>query len=135
KSGNGGGVGIARSLATSVSEGKVARLLAIPTPPPLPLFPWSLPLPQILSPLPVILSPPFPTSSPPLPASPTYPLGYRDAMIRLRSESPSISYPPPSGIPPSGTPPLLPIPLPTSLLPLLLPSTSHKVDVLEVTLP
>nr|GEW32820.1 hypothetical protein [Tanacetum cinerariifolium] len=35
----------------------------------------------------------------------------------------------------SGTPPLLPIHLPTSSPPMLLPSTSHKVDVLEVTLP
>nr|GEY72226.1 hypothetical protein [Tanacetum cinerariifolium] len=32
-------------------------------------------------------------------------------------------------------PPILPIPLPTSSSPLLLPSTSHKADVLEVTLP
>ncbi|GJU55340.1 hypothetical protein Tco_1229054 [Tanacetum coccineum] len=70
----------------------VARLLAIPTPPPLPFSPWSLPLPQIPSPpLPLILSPlplspHLPISSPSLPASPTYPLGYRAAMIRLRAE-------------------------------------------------
>ncbi|GJR60970.1 hypothetical protein Tco_1503132 [Tanacetum coccineum] len=31
--------------------------------------------------------------SPPLPASPTHPLGYRAAMIQLRAESPSTSYP------------------------------------------
>ncbi|GKD31151.1 hypothetical protein Tco_1241929, partial [Tanacetum coccineum] len=37
--------------------------------------------------------------------------------------------------PPSGTPPLLPIPLPTSSPPLLLPSTDCREDVLEVTLP
>nr|GEY77086.1 reverse transcriptase domain-containing protein [Tanacetum cinerariifolium] len=37
--------------------------------------------------------------------------------------------------PPLGTLPLLPIPLPTSSPPLLLPSTSHRVDVPEVTLP
>nr|GEX82308.1 hypothetical protein [Tanacetum cinerariifolium] len=37
--------------------------------------------------------------------------------------------------PPSGTPPLLPIPLPTSSPPLLLPSTNYRADVLEVTLP
>ncbi|GKB00946.1 hypothetical protein Tco_0828990 [Tanacetum coccineum] len=54
---------------------KVARLLAIPTPPPSPLSPWSSPLPQIPSPpLPPILSllpvsPPLLVSSPP-PASP-----------------------------------------------------------------
>ncbi|GJT33984.1 hypothetical protein Tco_0924403 [Tanacetum coccineum] len=63
-----------------------ARLLATPTPPPSPLFPLSLPLPQILSPLPQILLPPLPVSPPPLPASPTYPLGYKVAMIRLRAE-------------------------------------------------
>ncbi|GJS71514.1 hypothetical protein Tco_0704355 [Tanacetum coccineum] len=114
------------------SDTEVARLLAIPTPPPSPLSPWSSPLPQIpspplppiLSPLPV--SPPLPVSSPP-PASPIRPLGYRDAMIRLRAEAPSTSYslplPPPiilshtrSDAPSSGTPPLLPIPLPTSYL-------------------
>nr|GEW36708.1 hypothetical protein [Tanacetum cinerariifolium] len=53
----------------------------------------------------------------------------------LRSESPSTSYPLPSNTPPSGTPPLLPIPLPISSPPLLLPFTNHRVDVLEVTLP
>ncbi|GJZ96591.1 hypothetical protein Tco_0668925 [Tanacetum coccineum] len=114
---------------------EVDRLLAISTPPPSPLTPLSLPLPQI--------------PSPPLPASPTHSLGYRAAMIRLRAESPSTSYPLPlpSPIvlpytmasmammraatpstyilaPPSGTPPLLPIPLPTSSPPLLLPSTA-----------
>nr|GFC85343.1 hypothetical protein [Tanacetum cinerariifolium] len=79
---------------------------------------------------PPILSPPLPISSLQLPASPTYPLGYRAAMIRLRAEAPSTSHPPPPI-----TPPLLPIPLPTSSLPLLLPSTTHRVDILEVTLP
>ncbi|GKE49429.1 hypothetical protein Tco_1480687, partial [Tanacetum coccineum] len=57
------------------SDTEVATLLAIPTPPPLPLSLWSSPLPQIpstplppiLSPLPV--SPPLLVSSPP-PASP-----------------------------------------------------------------
>nr|GEV05277.1 Gag-Pol polyprotein [Tanacetum cinerariifolium] len=94
----------------------------------------------------------------PLPISPTYPLGYRAAMIRLRAESPSTSHPPPpillpytrlsiammrvaapstyilapqSETTPSGTPLLLPIPLPTSSLLLLLPSTDCKEDVLE----
>ncbi|GJR03138.1 hypothetical protein Tco_0526122 [Tanacetum coccineum] len=88
---------------------KVARLLAIPTPPSSPLSPWSSPLPQIPS-------PPLPVSPPP-PASPTYPLGYRAAMIRLRAEALSTSYslplPPPiilsrtrTDSPPSGTPPI-----------------------------
>ncbi|GKF22884.1 hypothetical protein Tco_0075206, partial [Tanacetum coccineum] len=100
---------------------QVARLLAIPTPPPSLLSLWSSPLPQIPS-------PPLPVSPPPPPSSPTYLLGYRAAMIRLRVEAPSTSYlppphiilsytradTPPSGTSPSGTPPLLPIPLPTS---------------------
>ncbi|GKC38065.1 hypothetical protein Tco_1050449 [Tanacetum coccineum] len=120
---------------------EVARLLAIPTPPPSPLSPWSSPLPQIPS-------PPLPVSPPP-PASPTYPLGYRAAMIRLRAEAPSTSHSPPphiilshtrvdtppSGTPPSGTPPLLPIPLPTSSPSLLLPSADHGADRPEVCLP
>nr|GFA23576.1 hypothetical protein [Tanacetum cinerariifolium] len=41
----------------------------------------------------------------------------------------------PSSTPPSRTPPLLPIPLTTSSPPLLLPSTSHRADVPEATLP
>ncbi|GJW45074.1 hypothetical protein Tco_0073873 [Tanacetum coccineum] len=123
------------------SDTEVARLLAIPTPPPSPLSPWSSPLPQIPS-------PPLPVSPPP-PASPTYPLGYRAAMIRLRAEAPSTSHSPPphiilshtradtppSGTPPSGTPPLLPIPLPTSSPSLLLPSADHGADRPDVCLP
>ncbi|GJY69234.1 hypothetical protein Tco_0472216 [Tanacetum coccineum] len=118
------------------SDTEVARLLAIPTPPPSPLSPWSSPLPQIPSP-PLLVSPPPP-------ASPTYPLGYRAAMIRLRAEAPSTSHSPPPHIilshtradtPPSGTPPLLPIPLPTSSPSLLLPSADHGADRPEVCLP
>ncbi|GJW68354.1 hypothetical protein Tco_0122778 [Tanacetum coccineum] len=112
------------------------ELLAISTPPPSPLSLWSSPLPQIPSPpLPPILSP-LPVSSlvpilsPPPLAGPTYPLGYRAAMIRLRSESPSTSHPLPSS-----TPPLLPIPLPIPSPPLLLPSTDRRVEVPEVLLP
>ncbi|GKC60600.1 hypothetical protein Tco_1088198 [Tanacetum coccineum] len=124
------------------SEAEVARLLAIPSPPPSPLSPWSSPLPQIPS-------PPLPVSPPPLPVSPTYPLGYRAAMIWLRAEAPSTSHSPPphiilshtradtppSGTPPSGTPPLLPIPLPTSSPSLLPPSFDHGADRPEVCLP
>nr|GEY99061.1 hypothetical protein [Tanacetum cinerariifolium] len=88
------------------SEVEIDRLLAIPSPSPSPLSPC-----------------------------PTYPLGYRAAMIRLKAETPSTSHPLSSSTPPSGTPPLLPIPLPTSSPPLLLPSTSHRAYVLEVTLP
>nr|GEU46042.1 hypothetical protein [Tanacetum cinerariifolium] len=112
----------------------IDRLLAIPSPPPSPLSPWSTLLPQIPS-LPLPVSPPLPVSSPPIPVSPTYPLGYRATMIRLRAEAPSTSYPLPSSTPPSGKPPLLPIPLPTSSPPLILPSTSHRADVRKVTLP
>ncbi|GJR01942.1 hypothetical protein Tco_0524926 [Tanacetum coccineum] len=130
------------------SDTEVARLLTIPTPPPLPLFLWSSPLPQVHSPpLPLILSP-LPVSSPP-PASPTYPLGYLAAMIWLRAEVPSTSRSlpshiilshtradtPPSGTPPSRTPPLLPIPLPALSPSLLLPSVDHGADRLEVCLP
>ncbi|GJW09405.1 hypothetical protein Tco_1575232 [Tanacetum coccineum] len=69
----------------------IARLLAIPSPPPSPLSSWSSPLPQIPSP-PLPVSSPVPVSPPPLPTSPTYPLGYRAAMIRKRAESPSTSH-------------------------------------------
>nr|GEU59058.1 putative reverse transcriptase domain, ribonuclease H-like domain, aspartic peptidase domain protein [Tanacetum cinerariifolium] len=91
------------------SETEVARLLAIPTPPPSSLSPLSSPLPQILS-------PPLPIPSPLLPASPTYPLGYKTAMIRLKAESPSTSHPQP---------------------PIVLPHTKASMaiaDVCEVTL-
>ncbi|GKA75202.1 hypothetical protein Tco_0781580, partial [Tanacetum coccineum] len=114
------------------SKAEIARLLDIPSPPPLPLSPWSSPLPQIPSP-PLPVSSPVPVSPPPLPASPTYPLGYRAAMIWLRAETPSTSHPLPLSTPPSGTPPLLPIPLPTSSPPLLLPSTDYRAGVSEVT--
>ncbi|GJW85285.1 hypothetical protein Tco_0158430, partial [Tanacetum coccineum] len=146
------------------SEAEIDRLLAIPTPPPSPLTSYSSPLPHIPSP-PLPVSSPLPISPSPLPASPTYSLSYRAAMIRLRAESPSTSHPLPlpspivlprtrasmatmraatpstyilalrSETPPSGTPPLLPIPLPISSLPLLLPSTDCRADVPEVTLP
>ncbi|GKE01688.1 hypothetical protein Tco_1389671, partial [Tanacetum coccineum] len=113
---------------------KEEEFLAISTPPPSPLTSYSSPLPHIPSP-PLPVSSPLPVSPPSLLASPTYPLGYRAAMIRLRAESPSTSHPLPLSTPPSETPPLLPIPLPTSSPPLLLPSTSRRADVPEVTLP
>ncbi|GJU30748.1 hypothetical protein Tco_1174337 [Tanacetum coccineum] len=115
-------------------EEEVERFLAIPTSPPSPLTPLSSPLPHIPSP-PLPVSPPLHVSSPPPPANPTYPLGFRAAMIWLRAETPSTSYPLPSSTPPSGTSPLLLIPLPTSSSPLLLPYTDHRVDKLEVCLP
>ncbi|GJU29309.1 hypothetical protein Tco_1172898 [Tanacetum coccineum] len=105
------------------SDTEVARLLAIPTPPPSPLSPWSSPLPQI--------------PSPPLPPN---------TITITRAEAPSTSYslplPPPitlshtrSDAPSSGTPPLLPIPLPTSSPPLHLLYTNRRADRPEVTLP
>nr|GEY16167.1 hypothetical protein [Tanacetum cinerariifolium] len=136
------------------SKTELDRLLAIPTLPPSLLTSYSSPLPQVLSPL-------LPIS----PTNAGAPLGYRAAMIRLRAESPSTSHPlplPPPIVlpytkaymvmmravapstyilaprpetPPSGTLPLLPIPLPTSSPPLLLPSTDCRADAPEVTLP
>ncbi|GKD22852.1 hypothetical protein Tco_1224555, partial [Tanacetum coccineum] len=138
-------------------EVEISILLAISSP----LSPWSSLLPQIPSP-PLPVSSPVPVSPPPLPASPTYPLGYRAAMIWLRAESPSTSHPLllPSPIvlphtrasvammravapstyilasrseaPPSGTPPLLPIPLHTPSPPLHLPSTDCRAGVSKV---
>ncbi|GJT77456.1 hypothetical protein Tco_1044181 [Tanacetum coccineum] len=116
------------------SEAEIARLLAIPSPSPSPLSLWSSPLPQITSsPLPV--TSPVLVSPPPLPASPTYPLGYRAAMIRLRAETPSTSHLLLLSTPPSRTPPILPIPLSTPSPPLLLPFTDCRAGVFEVTLP
>ncbi|GJT33394.1 hypothetical protein Tco_0923813 [Tanacetum coccineum] len=63
--------------------------------------------------------------------SPTYPLGYKAAMIRLRAETPSTFYPLPLSTSPSGTPPLLPIPLPTSSPHLVLPSNDCRAGVSE----
>ncbi|GJV52039.1 hypothetical protein Tco_1447780 [Tanacetum coccineum] len=74
------------------SDTEVATLLAIPTPPPSPLSPWSSPLPQIPSP-PLPVTSPVPVTSPP-PASPIHSLGYRVAMIRLGAEAPSTSHSP-----------------------------------------
>nr|GEU98226.1 putative reverse transcriptase domain-containing protein [Tanacetum cinerariifolium] len=63
------------------SDTEIARLMAIPIPPPSPLSPLS-------SPLPHIPSPPLPLLSPP-PIDPTYeeePLGYRVARLRRKAE-------------------------------------------------
>ncbi|GJU55140.1 hypothetical protein Tco_1228854 [Tanacetum coccineum] len=70
--------------APFLSEEVAKRLLALPTPPPSPLSPYSSPLPQIPS-------PPLPIPSPP-PNSPTYvegSLGSRAAGIRQRDALPS----------------------------------------------
>nr|GEU47056.1 hypothetical protein [Tanacetum cinerariifolium] len=118
---------------------EIDRLLAIPSPPSSPLSPLSLPLPQILAP-PLPVSPPLPlraeapsTSHPP---PPIVLLHTRASVAMLRAATPSTYILAPRlEIPPLETPPLLPIPLPTSSPPLILPSTSHRADVLEVTLP
>ncbi|GJZ82683.1 hypothetical protein Tco_0647856 [Tanacetum coccineum] len=88
-----------------------------------PLSPWSSPLPQIPSPpLPSLpspslpLSPPSPVLSPAPPPSPIRSLTYRNCTS-------------------SGIPPPLPISVPTSSPPLLLPSASRREDRPEVTLP
>ncbi|GJR91657.1 hypothetical protein Tco_0215668 [Tanacetum coccineum] len=81
---------------------EVERLLALTTPPPSPLTPLSSPLPQIPSP-PLPASPPASVLPALPPASPTHPLGYRAAMIRLRAETPSTSHPLPL---PTSSPPL-----------------------------
>ncbi|GJR96863.1 hypothetical protein Tco_0269037 [Tanacetum coccineum] len=135
------------------SDAEVARLLAISTPPSSPLSPWSSPLPQIPSPpLPPLpspslpLSPPSPVLSPALPLSPIRSLGYRATMIRLRAEAastshslllplPFILFPTRSDAPSSGIPPPLPISVPTSSPPLLLPYASRREDRPKVTLP
>ncbi|GJS41629.1 putative reverse transcriptase domain-containing protein [Tanacetum coccineum] len=83
-----------------------------PSPPPSPLSPLSSPLPMIPSPSLLL---------PPLYTSPTYvsaPLGYRAAMVQLRVASPSMYHP-------------LHVPSP----PLLLPSTSYRVDIPEAEMP
>ncbi|GKC78202.1 hypothetical protein Tco_1128976, partial [Tanacetum coccineum] len=93
------------------SDIEVARLLAIPIPPPSPLSPWSSQLPQI--------------PSPPLPApSTSHSLSPHIILSHTRAETP-----------PSGTSPFLPIPAPTSSPYLLLPSADHKADRPEVCLP
>ncbi|GKE90798.1 hypothetical protein Tco_1571893, partial [Tanacetum coccineum] len=126
------------SGVTYTEVSKVARLLAISTPP-------SSTLPQIPSPsLPLL--PPSPVLSPTPPPSPIRSLGYRVAMIRMRAEAVSTSHslplPPPfilsptrPDVPSLGIPPPLPISVPTSSPPLLLPSASRREDKPEVTLP
>nr|GEU76919.1 reverse transcriptase domain-containing protein [Tanacetum cinerariifolium] len=81
------------TLADSIPPPHVHRItsrMSIREKPPTPF--WS----EIPSP-PLPVSSPVHVSSPPLPASPTYPLGYRAIMIRLRAETPSTSHLLPSG--------------------------------------
>ncbi|GJT43728.1 hypothetical protein Tco_0952443 [Tanacetum coccineum] len=90
------------------STAEIDRFLAISTPPSSPLISYSSPLP---------VSSPLLVSPPPLPASPTYPLGYRAAMICLRAESPSTSHP---------------LPLPS---PIILPHTKASMAMMRAATP
>ncbi|GKF06597.1 hypothetical protein Tco_0037265 [Tanacetum coccineum] len=92
-------------------EEEVARLLALPTPPPSPLTPLSSPL---SSPLPQI---PSPLTSPTYAQAPL-------AMAHMRAATPSTYH----SLLPAGTPPLLPIPL-------LALSTSRRADIFEAGMP
>ncbi|GKE38108.1 hypothetical protein Tco_1461513 [Tanacetum coccineum] len=127
----------------------VTARISIPTP--VPTQVWSdaeIPSPQLPSiPSPSLpLSPPSPVLSLAPPPSPIRSLGYRAAMIRLRAKAASTSHslplPPPfilsptiSDAPSSWIPPPLPISVPISSPPFLLPSASRREDRLEVTLP
>nr|GEW22976.1 putative reverse transcriptase domain-containing protein [Tanacetum cinerariifolium] len=138
-------------------EAEVDKLLTIPTSPPSPLTPLSSPLSQIPS---SFLIPSPPTTSPTYTEAP---LGYKTVGIRLRTASPPplpfsspLPLPPPIMLPRtrasmvfmrvtapstyilsprSRTPPILHIPLPTSSLPLPLPSTECRADVPETVWP
>ncbi|GJR23307.1 hypothetical protein Tco_0971834 [Tanacetum coccineum] len=103
------------------SDAEVARLLAISTPPSSPLSPWSSPLPQI--------------PSPSLPLSPPSPLRPHLLPILYHYHHPSYSPPTRPDAPSFGIPPPLPISIPTSSPPLLLPTSSRREDITEVTLP
>ncbi|GKA72704.1 hypothetical protein Tco_0778920 [Tanacetum coccineum] len=76
-----------------------------------------------------------PSTSHPLPLPLLLPIVLphnRASMAMMRDATPSTYVlAPRSETPPLGTPPLLPIPLPTSSPPLLLPSTDYRADVLE----
>nr|GEV00635.1 reverse transcriptase domain-containing protein [Tanacetum cinerariifolium] len=153
----------AQTLISFLSEAEVDKLRAIPTPPPSTLTSLSSPLPQIpYTPFPIpsppttspsyteaplgyraagiwlrIASPPpYPLSSPlPLPP-PIIFLRTKASMVLMRAATPSTYIlAPRSRTLPLGTPPILPIPLPVSSLPLPLPSTDRRADVLEVVLP
>ncbi|GJR03371.1 hypothetical protein Tco_0526355 [Tanacetum coccineum] len=104
------------------SDAEVARLLAISTPPSSPLSPWSSPLPQIPSPS-LPLSPPSPVAD------------GRIYFLFSTITTPFILSPTRPDAPSLGIPPPLPISVPTSSPPLLLPSASRREDRPEVTLP
>nr|GEW42263.1 putative reverse transcriptase domain-containing protein [Tanacetum cinerariifolium] len=112
------------------SESEVERLLAIPTTPLSLVLPTSYPLPPFLMPLPIFT---------PLPPPPPIILPRtRASMVLMRYAAPStFILAPLSRTLLIGRPPLLPIPLPTSSLPLplLLPSTSCREGIPEADMP
>ncbi|GJY14135.1 hypothetical protein Tco_0383444 [Tanacetum coccineum] len=111
-------------VSTSVwSDAEVARLLPISTLPSSPLSPWSSLLPQIPSPS-LPLSPPSPMRAEAASTSHSLPLPPPFILSPNRPDAPSLGIPSP-----------LPISVPTSSPPLLLPSTSRREDRPEVTLP
>nr|GFA47600.1 hypothetical protein [Tanacetum cinerariifolium] len=113
------------------SDSEAERLLSIPTPPLSLVLPTSYPLPPFLMPLHIFT--PLPPPPPPIILPRT-----RASMVLMRSAAPStFILAPLSRTPPIGTPPLLPIPLPTSSLPLplLLPTTSCREGILEANMP
>ncbi|GJT11597.1 putative reverse transcriptase domain-containing protein [Tanacetum coccineum] len=122
-------------------------MLAISSPPTLPLSPWSSSPPQIPFPLPPPIPSPSLPLSPPLPGllapppSPIRSLGYRSAMIWMRAKAAATSHslplPPPFILSPTrpDAPPPMPTSAPTSLPPFLLPSANRREDRPEVNLP
>ncbi|GKA57309.1 hypothetical protein Tco_0756497, partial [Tanacetum coccineum] len=115
---------------------RVTARISIPAPVPTPL--WSdaeIPSPSLP------LLPPLPVLSPAPPPSPIRSLGYRATMIRMRAKAASTSHslplPPPFILSPTrpdapslGIPPPLPISVPTTSPPLLLPSTSRRRELI-----
>ncbi|GJS31340.1 hypothetical protein Tco_0491960, partial [Tanacetum coccineum] len=116
----------------------VTARISIPAPVPTPV--WSdaeIPSPSLPP------SPPSPVLSPAPPPSPIRSLGYQAGMIRMRAEAASTSHslplPPPFILSPTrpdapslGILPPLPILVPTSSPPLLLPSASRREDIPEM---
>ncbi|GKB88407.1 hypothetical protein Tco_0960679 [Tanacetum coccineum] len=80
--------------------------------------------------------PPLPLSSPLLLSPPIILPRTRASMVLMRAAALSTYILAPRlRTPPSRTPPILPMPLPTSSLPLPLPSTDRRADVFEAVLP
>nr|GEW41499.1 hypothetical protein [Tanacetum cinerariifolium] len=125
------------AASTEALIAAAAVTLPLPSPPPLPRYRAAM----------IQLRADSSSTSHPLPLPPPIELPRtRASMVTMRAVAPFTyilapqsgilpSGTPPSGTPPSGTPPLLPIQLPTSSPPLLLPSTDCRADVPEVTLP